>query len=139
MPTPAVKVEIPASFKEDLKPFPNPPSRNAQLRVCWLLKQYYWLCCLFPHKARVRVQQQHVQLIQETKAETAAKEEKAKAKKEIKKRKKFVPKKPTKDEKGILNRLKKHNATLVPAYEKTLADKYSLKKKAAPVAAAKKK
>jgi len=50
----------------------------------------------------------------------------------VKRRKHFVPNKPTKDEKGVLNRLRKHDSTKAPAFEKTLNDKYSKKKKAVP-------
>jgi hypothetical protein len=53
----------------------------------------------------------------------------------VKRRKRFVPTKPTRDEKGILNRLRKHDATKAPAFEKALNDKYSKtsgKKKVAP-------
>ena len=51
---------------------------------------------------------------------------------DVKRKKKFSPKKPTKDEKGVLNRLRKHDNTKAPAFEKSLNEKYSLKKKAAP-------
>lgn len=48
----------------------------------------------------------------------------------MRKKKKVIPKKPTKEERGILRRLRKHETAAAPAYEKKLGDKYTLKKKA---------
>jgi hypothetical protein len=71
-------------------------------------------------------------LIAKTRAEDAKAKERAKGKELKKKKKKFAPKKPTKDERGRLHRLKKHDVAAVPTFEKVLADKYSIKKKPAP-------
>jgi len=114
--SPVVVIGLPASALVDLIPAPNPRTRNLNLIH------------------RVRQQQETAKLIKDTQAKAEAG-----GKKGEKRKKKFPPKKPTKDEKGILNRLRKHDATKAPAYEKTLNDKYSIKKKAAPVIEKKKK
>ena len=65
------------------------------------------------------------------KAEAEHKAEPASTK-AVKHHKRYKPHKPTRDEKGILHRLRKHDATKAPAYEKALNERYSIKKKAAP-------
>jgi hypothetical protein len=94
---------------QDLVPLPSPRSRNIA---------FVW---------RQRTKAETSKLIQD---EAANKNATANA--NTKHKKKFKPTKPTKDEKGVLHRLKKHDATKAPAYEKSLNEKYSIKKAAAP-------
>ena len=85
---------------------------------------------LIIYQHRQRLQKEHADLIKQTKVETA---NKALKKADARKKKKFIPKKPTRDERGRLRRARKHDTTAAPIYEKVLNDKYSIKKK--PVAA----
>lgn len=77
---------------------------------------------------RQRTKAETLALIEQTKKETTSP-----VTKKVVKQKKIVPSKPTKDEKGALHRLKKHDATKVGPFAQALAAKYNKggKKKAA--------